>query len=45
MIEQLDLRRPIYTPTSAYGHMGDPSYPWELTDRVEALRRALAATA
>ena len=42
IIEQLDLRRPIYTPTSAYGHFGDPSYPWERTDRVADLKASLA---
>ena len=45
IIEQLDLRRPIYTPTSAYGHFGDPRHPWERTDRVEALKGAAAAAA
>src|SRR5690606_15917217 len=45
IIQQLDLRRPIYTPTSAYGHFGDASYPWEKTDRVTALKRAAAAAA
>ena len=39
IIEELDLLRPIYTPTSAYGHFGRPGFPWEETDRVEALRR------
>jgi len=29
MIETLDLRRPIYVPTSAYGHFGRPEFPWE----------------
>ncbi|HZW27118.1 MAG TPA: methionine adenosyltransferase [Trueperaceae bacterium] len=41
LIEELDLRRPIYTPTSAYGHFGDPSFPWERTDRVDALAAAV----
>ncbi|AEB11373.1 S-adenosylmethionine synthase [Marinithermus hydrothermalis DSM 14884] len=39
IIEQLDLLRPIYTPTSAYGHFGRTGFPWEATDRVEALRQ------
>ncbi len=39
IIEQLDLLRPIYTPTSAYGHFGRDGFPWEATDRVEALRQ------
>jgi S-adenosylmethionine synthetase len=38
-IEQLDLRRPIYRQTAAYGHFGrtDLDLPWELTDRAEGL--------
>src|SRR5690606_15445918 len=40
LIAELDLRRPIYTPTSSYGHFGDPSFPWERTDRAEALAAA-----
>jgi len=44
IIETLDLRRPIYRPTSAYGHFGrsEPSFTWERTDKVEALRQAAA---
>ena len=40
LIAQLDLRRPIYLPTAAYGHFGrdDIDAPWEQTDRVDALR-------
>ena len=40
IIEKLDLRRPIYTPTSAYGHFGrkDVDLPWEKLDKVEALK-------
>ncbi len=39
IIEKLDLRRPIYTPTSAYGHFGrtDIDAPWEQTDMAEVL--------
>ncbi len=40
IIEELDLLRPIYTPTSAYGHFGREGFPWEETRRVEELRRA-----
>jgi S-adenosylmethionine synthetase len=40
IIEQLDLRRPIYTPTSAYGHFGRPEFPWERLDRIDLMRRA-----
>lgn len=40
IIESLDLLRPIYSKTAAYGHFGrrDPEFSWEKTDRVEALR-------
>jgi S-adenosylmethionine synthetase len=56
IIETLGLRRPIYTPTAAYGHFGRKAedvespikgvgkvslFPWERTDRVDALRTAL----
>jgi S-adenosylmethionine synthetase len=43
IIAQLDLRRPIYTKTTNYGHFGksDPALTWEKTDKVEALKRAL----
>ncbi len=39
IIDALDLRRPIYRQTSAYGHMGrtDIDLPWERTDRIDAL--------
>jgi S-adenosylmethionine synthetase len=39
IIEALDLRRPIYRQTAAYGHFGRPDLdlPWERTDRAEAL--------
>ncbi len=42
IIEMLDLRRPIYRQTAAYGHFGreDVDLPWERTDRAEALREA-----
>ncbi len=41
IIEALNLRRPIYRQTAAYGHFGrnEPGFSWELTDRAEALRR------
>jgi len=40
IIRDLDLRRPIYRPTAAYGHFGrhDIDAPWERTDKAEALR-------
>lgn len=39
IIEMLDLKRPIYKQTAAYGHFGrtDVELPWEKTDKVEAL--------
>ena len=39
----LDLRRPIYQKTAAYGHFGrsDQGFTWEQTNRVDELRRAL----
>jgi S-adenosylmethionine synthetase len=38
----LDLRRPIYRPSAAYGHFGrdDVDFPWERTDKAAALREA-----
>ena len=43
IIKMLDLRRPIYKPTAAYGHFGrdDVSLPWEATDKAEALKKYL----
>ena len=45
IIKMLDLRRPIYKQTAAYGHFGrtDVDLPWEHTDRVEELRAAAKA--
>jgi S-adenosylmethionine synthetase len=45
IIRDLDLLRPIYAQTAAYGHFGrtDVDLPWERTDRVEALRSAVGA--
>ena len=42
IIETLDLRRPVYKPTAAYGHFGrtGAGFTWERTDRAEALRKA-----
>jgi len=42
IIEDLDLKRPIYAKTSAYGHFGRelPEFTWEQTDRAEALKQA-----
>lgn len=41
IIKQLDLLRPIYVPTAAYGHFGRPEFPWETTARVADLQRAI----
>ena len=42
IIEMLDLRRPIYRQTAAFGHFGrtDIDLPWERTDKAQALREA-----
>ena len=42
IIQMLDLKRPIYRQTAAYGHMGrtDIDLPWEKLDKVEALKEA-----
>ena len=44
IIKMLDLRRPIYKATAAYGHFGrtDVDLPWERTDKAEALKKYLA---
>jgi S-adenosylmethionine synthetase len=43
IVETLDLLRPIYAPTAAYGHFGrtEKSFTWERTDRAEELRKEL----
>ena len=38
IIEELELLRPLYTVTSAYGHFGRNGFPWEATDRVTDLQ-------
>ncbi len=52
IIQALDLRKPIYSPTAAYGHFGrtprkgpqgSTLFSWERTDRVEALKKAVKA--
>jgi S-adenosylmethionine synthetase len=40
IIHTLDLRRPIYKETAAYGHFGRKGFSWEETDRADELRRA-----
>jgi S-adenosylmethionine synthetase len=46
IIESLDLRRPIYKKTAAYGHFGRrlPEFAWEKTDKAEALAAAAGTT-
>ena len=46
LIKKLDLRRPVYRATAAYGHFGrmEPTFTWEKTDSVEALRKRLNVT-
>ena len=43
IIKSLDLRRPIYRQTAAYGHFGrtDVDLPWEHLDKVDVLKKAL----
>ncbi len=41
IIKTLDLRRPIYKATAAYGHFGRPEFPWERLDRVADLKKYL----
>jgi S-adenosylmethionine synthetase len=40
IIEQLDLLKPVYRATAAYGHFGRPEFSWEKTDRAEELAEA-----
>ena len=46
IINELDLRRPIYRKTAAHGHFGrnEPEFTWERLDRVEALHSAVSAS-
>jgi S-adenosylmethionine synthetase len=45
IVEQLDLKRPIYQATSSYGHFGRTEnldvFTWERTDKVAALKKAV----
>ena len=45
MIQQLDLRRPVFQATAAYGHFGrsEPEFSWEKTDKAKELRRYLSS--
>src|SRR5690554_3274551 len=41
LIKMLDLERPIYLPSAAYGHFGRAEFPWEQTDKADALRASI----
>ena len=41
IIKTLDLKKPIYLPTAAYGHFGRKDFSWEKTDKVDALKKAI----
>ncbi len=41
IIKTLDLKRPIYEATATYGHFGRSEFPWEQTDKVQALQNAV----
>jgi S-adenosylmethionine synthetase len=43
IVRMLDLLRPIYRKTAAYGHFGrdEPEFSWERTDRAQALKAAI----
>ncbi|MGY8992460.1 MAG: methionine adenosyltransferase domain-containing protein, partial [Rhodospirillales bacterium] len=43
LVDMLDLKRPIYRKTAAYGHFGreDPDFTWEATDKAEALKASI----
>ncbi len=47
IIKSLNLRRPIFEQTAAYGHFGrtDLSVPWEQTDKADALKAAVSSAA
>ena len=40
IVDMMDLLRPIYSATATYGHFGRDGFPWEATDRVDALKSA-----
>ena len=41
IVKTLNLKRPIYQKTASYGHFGRDGFPWEETDKVEALKEAV----
>lgn len=41
IIDQLELKKPVFLKTAAYGHFGRPGFAWEKTDKVAALKKAI----
>lgn len=41
IIKTLDLKKPVYLPTAAYGHFGRSEFSWEKTDKIDALKKAI----
>lgn len=41
IIRQLDLKKPVYSATSNYGHFGNPEFAWEKTDKTDKLKEAV----
>lgn len=41
IVAALKLKRPIYSPTAAYGHFGKKEFSWEKTDKADALKKAI----
>jgi len=41
IIDHLELKKPVFLKTAAYGHFGRPEFRWEKTDKVEALKKAI----
>ena len=41
ILKMLDLRKPVYQKTAAYGHFGRSGFSWEKTDRAAALKSAV----
>jgi len=41
IIKTLDLRKPIYRNTAAYGHFGRENFTWEKTDKIEDIKKAI----
>ena len=41
IVRTLDLKRPIYFPSASYGHFGRSEFPWEQTDKIAELQRAV----